>query len=132
MQSNTRYSVVEEVSPQKAEQDIKYVLTRGAQKFASDLRKSKYHQLRKYYNEIVSVLDDLKKKDTEYSSSSAEDQRIKIYMLKARASYDCQRRLLDESLVSFIEKWVDYVKNSPDLERFKLVYEAILAYSKQK
>ena len=78
MQSNTRYSVVEEVSPQKAEQDIKYVLTRGAQKFASDLRKSKYHQLRKYYNEIVSVLDDLKKKDSAFGEDGLEATKIAV------------------------------------------------------
>ena len=109
------------------ESSVRKTLIEGARDFSKNLN-STYHQLRKYYEEVLSVYRDVKKKN-EFDDS----QKIRIYLLSSKANYDVHRQSakLDPAFRDFIDNWVENIKDKKDVEKFKIVFEAILGFAKK-
>ena len=90
---------------------------------------AKMNQLRKFYDQILSINDDLVK-----GAKTVDGKLIRIVPI---AKYAKARGLIDDKLMNLIDDSIGIISGHSDLnkkkvslERFKNVMEAIVAYSK--
>ncbi|MEM3255805.1 MAG: type III-A CRISPR-associated protein Csm2 [Thermoplasmata archaeon] len=94
------------------------------------------NQLRKFYSEVLEIYQDVYIL-TDHTKLNKVKINTRLAMLEPRAYYSNQRKYIPKQLVEFIKDSVKLIIESPNddtwlerLERFKLVFEALIAYSK--
>lgn len=94
-----------------------------AKKISDKLKDEKMnkHQLRKFYNEVLRIENDI-------ARTQFEENIPYINMINAKASYAKSRRTCGESFVSFIKKGISFSKNKECFLKFRKLFEAIVAY----
>ncbi|MEM4058599.1 MAG: type III-A CRISPR-associated protein Csm2 [Thermoplasmata archaeon] len=102
--------------------------------FNKELRSN---QLRKFYSEVVEIYQDVYTSSDPTKLNKAEIN-TRLAMLEPRAYYSNQRYYIPDQLFKLIKDSVKLIIEAPDndtwlnrLERFKLVFEALIAYSKK-
>lgn len=96
--------------------------------------KTKAHQLRRFYDYLVSIEDSIRTDD----KGNEKIARLRLIRMIPLAAYSSSqgRNLLDRTLSDFIEKSAQAVSGKTGkefkeaLSRFRDVYEALVAYSK--
>lgn len=102
----------------------------------SDVSRTKSHQLRRFYDYLVSIDDSVKFGEKENKSEKVAKLRLIRLIPLAAYSASPSRKLLDRNLSDFIEKSAQAVSGKTGeefreaLSRFRDVYEALVAYSK--
>lgn len=106
------------------------------QKLADSDTKPKSHQLRRFYDYLVNIENRSKTLGNEQSAESA--LRLQLLRMIPIAEYSRKRKFLDQQIQDFIsgsaeavarKRNVDFIRS---LERFRDVYEALVAYSKEE
>ncbi|EDM23133.1 type III-A CRISPR-associated protein Csm2 [Caminibacter mediatlanticus] len=106
---------------------------RKRKEIKKEKKKLSYSQIRKFYDEVLNFNNQLE--------NGTEFIKILPYfkMLKAKANVAFERDVINCNFKEFIDKNVDYVTSSKDIEekerRFKVFvtfFEAVVAYSKGK
>jgi CRISPR type III-A-associated protein Csm2 len=101
-------------------------------------RSTKPHQIRKFYDYLLSILMNLM--NSPFSSGQKDyikTARFRLIRMVPMVKYSSTRGLLGKGYENFISKSAEAVSRKEDtefrvaLERFKDVYEAIVAYSKK-
>lgn len=96
-----------------------------AQKLASDKRKDKSSQLRKFFDEIVR-LDTMAKS----THQSWENILPYVHMITAKAAYAKGRQLISDDFLEFVKTGVDQINSPKDLSVFASFFEAFLGFYK--
>lgn len=91
-------------------------------------KKMSYTQIRKFYNQLLAHRDKV--------DGGGEDGFKRelpfIRMLAAKASYSKAREHVNQAFCDFIEKGVSQVATKEDLQVFCSLFEAVLAFGKEK
>jgi len=94
-----------------------------AKKCAEAILKTKKTQIRKFYDELLSLNQRAK-------TQNWEDVLPFVKMLNAKVAYARARNVINEEFVRMISSCVAQVKEKKDLEIFKLFFEAVLGFHK--
>lgn len=92
-----------------------------AKKIADE--KDSYTQIRKFYDELL-----LLQKQVKYNDYKKIEPMI--CLLKSKSAYAHGRKNIHDTFFKFITKYIDYIKNTKDLDNFILYFEAVLGYLK--
>ncbi len=93
------------------------------------------HQLRKFYDDIVEMSEVAKKTSGNPNDPSNSANKIRLAMMEARLNYARERRVLSKEIFELLKSCVHTVntqsaeKWADSLDRFKTLFEAIVAYS---
>ncbi|RKY29872.1 MAG: type III-A CRISPR-associated protein Csm2 [Candidatus Omnitrophota bacterium] len=107
---------------------LKDALTRDAEKIAKDIgekifgKETNPSKVRQYYQVIVRLRDKLK------SDSGNASVWNEFYMLKPKAQYDFNRKVINSVFQKFISEAVDKIDSKEDFERFALFFEAVVGF----
>ncbi len=82
-------------------------------------------QLRKFYNEALSLKSKIKEKEF-------EEMKALVGMMISKAHYSKVRDKKNEELYRFIYSCIDSVKSAQDFEDFVLFFEAVLGFFPRK
>lgn len=102
-----------------------------AREIADDNRQSKSHkankytQLRKFYDEIVSLNMQAKS-----SPSGWENILPLVHMVAAKAAYASGRELISKNFLTFIKDSVNQVEEPKDLDVFNAFFESFIGFYK--
>jgi len=97
------------------------------------LKKLSYNQIRKFYDEVINIKEQLENKKGQVDDEKAFKMILPYFkMLKARAYYAYKRNNINTNFKTFIENNVDYVDNENKFKIFCTFFEAVVAYSKEK
>ncbi len=105
------------------------LFSREAEKLAKKLgnqdKKNKQNQLRRFFDEVVRLHDNVKnnKVDMELILPG-------LHMLIAKAVYAQGRNLVTRDFVTFIRDGIGQVKTKDDLRMFASFFESLMAYYK--
>lgn len=93
------------------------------------------HQLRKFYSEIVDMLELVEKSSGERENTDILTMKIRLAMMEARLNYAKERKVLSGDIFNLLKECVSTVNKESGkkweerLRRFKTFFEAFVAYS---
>jgi|GEM_PF-6679737 len=103
------------------------------QRFSERDNKSN-NQMRKFYSEIVEIYQEISSSSTQ--TLNKDKINTKLAMIEPRAYYSKQRNNITNDFFNFIKEGIETIIITSDnnewvekIIRFKMVYEAIIAYS---
>ncbi len=96
-----------------------------ARKIAEAIKTTQTNQLRNFYDEVLKLLERSKKED--WNSVLPF-----VKMLNAKVAYANARKHASDEFKEFINECVSKTTNKDKLKIFKLLFEAVLGFSKNK
>lgn len=92
------------------------------------IEKDSYTQIRKFYDELLSLQKQVKDLKQNKDDESFEKTLPLIYLLKSKAAYAKGRDNIHNTFYEFITFYISNIKNSKNLDDFVLYFEAVLGY----
>jgi CRISPR type III-A-associated protein Csm2 len=86
-------------------------------------------QLRKHYNYFLDIYQDVVSIRRELKELN-DNHKVKLAMGKVYANYDFAREKINYFFKRFVEDLIDRVENFESLENAKVLFEALVGYSK--
>jgi len=97
-------------------------------KFISNLQGTKFTQVRKHYNYLLTIYLQTKKSNNYFYTQG----QLKLGMGKVFAVYDKNRGHINEAFKEFLIKLYTSIKTPQELEKGKVLFEALIGYTKGK
>lgn len=90
--------------------------------------KDSYTQVRKFYDELLSLQKQVKDLKQNKDDESFEKTLPLIYLLKSKAAYAKGRDNIKNTFYEFITFYISNIKSAKNLDDFVLYFEAVLGY----
>jgi CRISPR type III-A-associated protein Csm2 len=109
--------------------------------FAETLQGLSFTKLRKYYEQFLNIYEGWQAEGKRGKEEPlSEEFLLKLYMLKSLLTYDIARAMKNEkkalkaleNLKEFVERMVNLIEKSEDLESSKYLFEALVGYARFK
>lgn len=106
------------------------LINKNAEKVANCIRNglNSYTQIRKFYDELLSLQNQIRKYQNTDKKESFETIKPMIYLVKSKAAYAKGKGNINENLEKFFMFYIDKITSQEELKHFMLYFEAVLGY----